>query len=145
MHDTTRYSKEMSVDKFMGLWEYGKFMVIKLDRVMTERIENKTDILRVGSSSDEKKLEADFKQAGIEYIDIASNLHVFNIVKYKNLPGLQEQRFLPVALADKVIKLLLEKLHEEKKSLHGSNSYYMEKQIETLNCFFEEKKEKYKL
>ena len=134
-------TKLVTVAKFMQLWNYGHFVVTELDRVFNERISGPEDLLRIGTNNDDIKLTKDFKESGIAYIDITENLKVFNVLKYKQLPTLQEQKFLPLIYAEHVIQLQIRKLEKEAQERY-SNREYLAREIEVLREFILEIKQK---
>jgi hypothetical protein len=135
-------TKIITVEKFMQLWNYGHFVVTELDKVFTERLSKAEDLLRIGTNNDDIKLERDFKESGIEYVDITQKPKLFNVLKYKQLPMLQEQKFLPVAFAETVIQLQITKLEREKAERWCRNTEFLNKEIEVLREFLLELKEK---
>jgi hypothetical protein len=60
----------MSVNKFMQLWEYGYFVVQELDNVYTKTVGQPWDLTRMGTATDELKLDIAIKATGIDVIDI---------------------------------------------------------------------------
>jgi hypothetical protein len=52
--------KEMS-NKFMQLWEYGYFVVQELDNVYTKTVGQPWDLTRMGTATDELKLDIAIK------------------------------------------------------------------------------------
>jgi hypothetical protein len=79
--------KEMSVNKFMQLWEYGYFVVQELDNVYTKTVGQPWDLTRMGTATDELKLDIAIKATGIDVIDITEDYKVFNvpsIVSYRS-------------------------------------------------------------
>jgi hypothetical protein len=82
--------KEMSVNKFMQLW-VTDFVVQELDNVYTKNLWDHWDLTRMGTATDELKLDIAIKATGIDVIDITEDLKVFNVLKYCQLPFFQEQ------------------------------------------------------
>jgi hypothetical protein len=90
----------MSVNKFMQLWEYGYFVVQELDNVYKKTVGQPWDLTRMGTATDELKLDIAIKATGIDVIDITKDYKVFNVLKYCQLPFLQEQKYLPRIFAE---------------------------------------------
>jgi hypothetical protein len=55
----------------------------------------------MGTATDELKLDIAIKATGIDVIDITEDYKVFNVLKYCQLPFLQEQKYLPRIFAVK--------------------------------------------
>jgi rRNA maturation endonuclease Nob1 len=53
------------------------------------------------TATDELKLDIAIKATGIDVIDITKDYKVFNVLKYCQLPFLQEQKYLPRIFAVK--------------------------------------------
>jgi hypothetical protein len=79
----------------MQLWEYGYFVVQELDNVYTKTVGQPWDLTRMGTATDELKLDIAIKATGIDVIDITEDYKVFNVLKYCQLPFFQEQKYLP--------------------------------------------------
>jgi hypothetical protein len=79
--------KEMSVNKFMQLWEYGYFVVQELDNVYTKTVGQPWDLTRMGTATDELKLDIAIKATGIDVIDITEDYRYStysSIVSYRS-------------------------------------------------------------
>jgi hypothetical protein len=77
----------MSVNKFMQLWEYGYFVVQELDNVYTKTVGQPWDLTRMGTATDELKLDIAIKATGIDVIDITKPRRYStysNIVSYRS-------------------------------------------------------------
>jgi hypothetical protein len=70
----------------MQLWEYGYFVVQELDNVYTKTVGQPWDLTRMGTATDELKLDIAIKATGIDVIDITEDYKVFNVLKYCQLP-----------------------------------------------------------
>jgi hypothetical protein len=76
----------MSVNKFMQLWEYGYFVVQELDNVYTKTVGQPWDLTRMGTATDELKLDIAIKATGIDVIDIKTTRYstYSSIVSYRS-------------------------------------------------------------
>jgi hypothetical protein len=100
----------MSVNKFMQLWEYGYFVVQELDNVYTKTVGQPWDLTRMGTATDELKLDIAIKATGIDVIDITKTTR-YSILKYCQLPFFQEQKYLPRIFA--VLEYQISKMKED--------------------------------
>jgi hypothetical protein len=103
--------KEMSVNKFMQLWEYGYFVVQELDNVYTKTVGQPWDLTRMGTT-DELKLDIAIKATGIDVIDITKTKGIQR-TKYCQLPFFQEQKYLPRIFAVKILEYQISKMKED--------------------------------
>lgn len=69
----------------------------------------------IGDSSDQSKLEESCKIAGVELIDLEKHLPLLNVIRYSDLPGYMEDRFLIKSLAKVALETQI-KLNETRMS-----------------------------
>lgn len=107
--------KEIPVTKFMELWTQGEIVSDKLFDVYVKTIgETPFDLLRVGSSNDDKILKDAFNYLKLDIIDITQYPHVFNALQYKHLPFFQEQKYLPRIYAKQILEYQIKLWQKEK-------------------------------
>ena len=130
--------KEISINKFMQLWTQGEIVSDKLFDVYTKIVEETPfDLLRVGSSNDEKILADAFDYLKLDVIDITQYSNVFNVLKYKHLPFLQEQKYLPRIYAKQILEYQIKLWQDEKNQTWRSYDDRYDKWIKTLRDFIE--------
>lgn len=128
--------KTVSYDKFMQLWEYGEFASNKLNDLFTTTIDiQPTDLLRVGSSNDERMLETAFNSLKLDFVDITKDYRVFNALQYKHLPFLQEQKYLPRVHAKEILNYQISLWETEKKQRYCTQTDRINRDIETIRNF----------
>ena len=130
--------KEISVIKFMKLWTQGELVSDKLFDVYVDNVEETPfDLLRIGSSNDEKILSDAFNYLKLDVIDITKNPNVFSALQYKNLPFLQEQKYLPRIYAKQILEYQIKLWNEEKNQRWRSYDDRYDKRIKTIKDFIE--------
>lgn len=108
--------KEISLTKFMQFWDYGDLMFTKLNNIHNVILEqSSSDLLRMGSSNDEKILADAFDYLKLDVIDITLYPQVFNCLQYKHLPFFQEQKYLPRIYTKQILEYQI-KLWEDEKN-----------------------------
>lgn len=128
--------EEISITKFMELWFQGEIISDKLFDVYTKTI-GKTpfDLLRIGSSNDEKILADAFNYLKLDYIDITQYPHVFNALQYKHLPFFQEQKYLPRIYAKQILEYQIKLWQDEKNQTWRSYDDRYDKWIKIIQDF----------
>lgn len=130
--------KEISVTKFMKLWEYGEIVSVKLNESYTTIIEKTPfDLLRIGSSNDEKILADAFSYLKLDVIDITQYPHVFNALQYKHLPFFQEQKYLPRIYAKQILEYQIKLWQDEKNQTWRSYDDRYDKWIKIIQDFIQ--------
>jgi hypothetical protein len=128
--------KEIPVSRFMKLWEYGEITSIKLNEAYTTIVEESPfDLLRIGSSNDEKILADAFDYLKLDVIDITQYPKVFSVLQYKHLPFLQEQKYLPRIYAKQILEYQIKLWQEEKNQTWRSYDDRYDKWIEVIKDF----------
>ena len=128
--------KIVSYSKFMQLWEYGEFATTKLNDLFTTITDiYPTDLLRVGSSNDERMLETAFNSLRLDFVDITKDYRVFNALQYKHLPFLQEQKYLPKVHAKEILNYQISLWECEKRQRYCNHTDRINRDIETIRNF----------
>lgn len=128
--------KEVSLNKFMQLWDYGECIFTKLNDAHITILEQKPfDLLRIGSSNDEKILADAFSYLKLDYIDITQYPHVFNALQYKHLPFFQEQKYLPRIYAKQILEYQIKLWQDEKNQTWRSYDDRYDKWIKIIQDF----------
>ena len=108
--------KELPYANFIKLWNnadnFNEYMFEKFDETIVL-----TDQLRIGTANDEDRILEGLKNTGIKYIDLFKYKELLNILMYKRLPFLQEQRFLPTLLAKTILEYQIKLNNEEMKNI----------------------------
>ena len=128
--------KEMSVTIFMKLWTQGEIISDKLfDAYVSIIGETPFDLLRIGSSNDEKILADAFNYLKLDVIDITQYPNVFNALQYKHLPFLQEQKYLPRIYAKQILEYQIKLWQDEKNQTWRSYDDRYDKWIKIIEDF----------
>ena len=128
--------KEISVTMFMKLWTQGEIISDKLfDAYVSIIGETPFDLLRVGSSPDEKILADAFNYLKLDVIDITQYPNVFNALQYKHLPFLQEQKYLPRIYAKQILEYQIKLWQDEKNQTWRSYDDRYDKWIKIIEDF----------
>lgn len=129
--------KEVSLRNFMELWAYGEVALTKFNDAHVKFLDQEPfDILRGGSSNDEKILADAFNFLKLDYVNITENPKVFNALQYKHLPFLQEQKYLPRIYAKQILEYQILKWREEKR-IYTWKDDQLDKYIETISNFIQ--------
>jgi hypothetical protein len=102
--------KEMSVNKFMQLWEYGYFVVQELDNA-TQKTVGQPDLIQ-GTATDELKLDIAIKATGIDVIDITKTTRYStysSIVSYRSF----KNRSICLEYCSKKLEYQISKMKED--------------------------------
>ena len=130
--------KEIALNKFMQFWEYGEIVSTKLNDTYAIIIEETPfDLLRIGSSNDEKILANAFNYLKLDYIDITENYQVFNALQYKHLPFLQEQKYLPRIYAKQILEYQIKLWQDEKNEIWRSYDDRYDKWIKIIQDYIQ--------
>ncbi len=128
--------KEVSLTKFMQLWDYGEIIFTKLNDAHNTILEQKPfDLLRVGTSNDERILADAFNYLKLDYIDITQYPHIFNALQYKHLPFFQEQKYLPRIYAKQILEYQIKLWQDEKNQTWRSYDDRYDKWIKIIQDF----------
>jgi hypothetical protein len=84
------------------------------------------DLTRMGTATDELKLDIAIKATGIDVIDI-EDYKVFNVLKYCQLPFFQEQKYLPRIFAVKILEYQISKMKEDMAHPFSTQNTHVEK------------------
>ena len=114
--------KEITLNKFMRLWDYGEITSVQLNDAYTSILDQEPfDLLRLGSSNDNKILADAFSYLKLDVIDITEDYKVFNALQYKHLPFLQEQKYLPRIYAKQILEYQILEWKKEKADYSWKN------------------------
>lgn len=111
------YRHEISLSKFMKLWESAGELVIKIEESFYENVpELKQELIRQGDSYNEDIISRGVKDIGIELIDLKDYPEVHRVLEYVTLPLFDNNRWLPKIYAKSIIEWYINELKEELKS-----------------------------
>jgi hypothetical protein len=128
--------KEMSVNKFMQLWEYGYFVVQELDNVYTKTVGQPWDLTRMGTATDEK-LDIAIKATGIDVIDITKDQGIQR-TQVLSVTVLQEQKYLPRIFAVKILEYQISKMKEDMAHPFSTRTEHTRGEIKILEDFIKQ-------
>jgi hypothetical protein len=97
----------------MQLWEYGYFVVQELDNVYTKTVGQPWDLTRMGTATDELKLDIAIKATGIDVIDITEDYKVFNVPSIVSYRSFKNRKYLPRIFAVKILEYQISKMKED--------------------------------
>ena len=111
------YRHEISLSKFMKLWENAHELVIEIEKSFYENApELKQELIRDGDFSNEKTIEQCIKDTGIELVDLKDYPEVHRTLEYVTLPLFDNNRWLPKIYAKSIIEWYINKLKKELNS-----------------------------
>lgn len=129
-------TKEISINKFMQIWNQGELVCDKLFDVYSKTIEEPPfDLLRIGTGADEEILASAFNYLKLDIIDITKYPEVFRVLQYKHLPFLQEQKYLPKIHAKQILEYQIRLWEIEKKNSILSDISRYDESIKTIKDF----------
>lgn len=129
------FKKEVRLERFMNFWETSEAVCTMLDDCYKTEITIEDDYLTIGSNNNEQMLQSGFESIGIDYIDITKYPSLFNALQYKQLPLLQEQKYLPRVYAKQILEYQIELYREEEKKSHYSQKGIRLKYISAIQDF----------
>lgn len=128
--------KEVTVSKFMEIWECGAFIHTKLNEtIMSTGTFDVKELLRIGSASDDVKLQKAFDTLKLDYIDITKNPKVFNTLQYLQLPFFQEQKYFPRIYAKDILNYQISLWELEKANIWCTQIEYINRNIKIIQDF----------
>jgi len=134
----SHYRHEISLSKFMKLWEIGNELVIEIEKSFYENVpELKQELIRQGDFSNDRTVEQCIKDTSIELIDLKNYPEVHRTLEYVTLPLFDNNRWLPKIYAKSIIKWYINKLKEELNSQFATEKtiIWNNKRIEILTNF----------
>lgn len=128
--------KEISVEKFMSLWNVALVHEMVLRDAFKGQLGDYQELIRQGDSTNESRIEKAITSLGLEIIDIQKEYpKLWEEVKYCDLPMFQNQKWLPKLFA-KAILLYQVSLWEKDKNDTWSDSKtinWRNRQIKVIN------------
>lgn len=134
----SHYRREISLSKFMTLWEIADELVIEIEKSFYKNApELKQELIRQGDSTNEKNIERCIKDTGIELIDLKDYPEVHRILEYVTLPLFDNHRWLPKIYARSIIEWYINELKEGLKSPFNTSrhTYWIYEKVELLTNF----------
>lgn len=129
------YKKEISVNKFMELWSQGEAITEQLFEVY-KKSNTELPTTLIVSESDEKILSDAFTNLKLEVVDLKDYPDIEFILRFKNLPFFQDQRYLPKIYAKQILKYQIDLWWQEYKEPYNiRNKDYIYKKIRQLEDF----------
>lgn len=111
------YRHEISLSKFMKLWENANELVIKIEESFYENVpELKQELIREGDFYNETIISRCIKDIGIELIDLKDYPEVHRTLEYVTLPLFDNHRWLPKIYAKSIIEWYITELKKELES-----------------------------
>jgi len=134
----SHYRHEISLSKFMKLWETANELIIEIEKSFYENIpELKKELIRQGDFSNERTVEQCIKDTGIELIDLKNYPEVHRTLEYVILPLFDNNRWLPKIYAKSIIEWYINELKKEitNQFVTERTIIWNNKRIEILNKF----------
>lgn len=132
------YRHEISLSKFMKLWENANDLVIEIEKSFYENTpELKQELIRQGDSHNEDIISRCVKDIGIELIDLKDYPEVHRILEYVTLPLFDNNRWLPKIYAKSIIEWYINELKKELESQFATerSMIWNNNKIRILNNF----------
>lgn len=128
---------------FVQLFENSMEAYLIIDKLFKESKVLDIDVRSIGYKNDEDSIEAAIEKLGFDNIvDIMKYPKVYDILKYKNLPMFQHQRWIPKEYIKPILEYQIEKFEKEfndsYKSIYGRPSYHLKEYIDVLKNFLKE-------
>lgn len=114
MHNLIDRMQEIPYSTFLELFIAGE----NANQIIEDAFSGKLNLeveKTIGDSSDQSKLEESCKIAGVELIDLEKHLPLLDAIRYSELPGYMEDRFLIKSLAKVALETQI-KLNQAKMS-----------------------------
>lgn len=113
----SHYRHEISLSKFMKLWENANELVIKIEESFYENVpELKQELIKQGDFYNENIISRCIKDIGIELIDLKDYPEVHRTLEYVTLPLFDNNRWLPKIYAKSIIEWYINELKKELES-----------------------------
>ena len=140
IHDKLPYHyKEIPVDKFMNLFNSCSDADISISRSFESIQEGYTDLIMMGDSTNESRIQKGISIIGLDIIDMFEHKKVWEEIKYSDLPMFQNQRWLPKLYARKILEYQVELWRAEQRDAWCSIRSYnaLQYRIEAITPFIQ--------
>lgn len=141
--NTSRFSKEISLEKFKELWNVGEEINLTIKNIFSDKFSYlQEEWMTNAESSEEQTIEEFIKNIGIKLIDLKDYPETYNVLKYRSLPLFDKQRWLPEQYAKAIIEYQIIKLKNELTSpfMTDRSLHYIQNEINVLTQFIKDLK-----
>lgn len=108
------YRKEITLSQFTSLWKASKDCYLVIKDAFKNYPELEIEDVRQGEHQDEQSIEKIALELGMDIIDLKQYPKIYGIFEYKrNIPMLQNGRWLPKIYAKQILKYIIEDFTKE--------------------------------
>ena len=130
------FRKEISLKKFMQLWEIGEEADIIINTSFNNAI-SKMEYITIGDNAKENSIEECIISMDLDIIDLKNHPQLQRVLEYRYLPMFQESRWLLKIYAKKILEWQISKLKIDMQSVFATarRNDHLQNEIDIIQKF----------